>query len=173
MYLAPTQYPPRARLLELGQGPMTVDHFIRELSRFKRQAQELTHVRRLALELVQDAAPNDDVEEVRRVWEFVRDGVRYVRDVRNVDTLQSPRTTLDLLQGDCDDKSLLLASLLESLGYATRFAVSATSPRGSYNHVYVEAFVPRVGRWVPLESSIAGFPFGRSLRSYEPLRRFA
>lgn len=165
--------PPAPKLLQLGSGPSTVDRFVRELSRFKHAPRELAYVRRLALELVQDAAPNDDVEEVRRLWEYVRDGVRYVRDVHNVDTLQSPRMTLDTLQGDCDDKSLLLASLLESIGYATRFVVSATSPRGSYNHVYVEAFVPRLGRWIPLESSIAGFPFGQALRTFEPVRRFA
>lgn len=172
MYIAPTFKPPRARLLELGSGLGSVDRFVHELARFKREAGELLHVRRLALELVSDAAPNDDIGEVRRLWQFVRDGIRYVRDVHNLDTLQSPRLTLELLQGDCDDKSLLLASLLESLGYATRFAVSATSPRGSYNHVYVEAFVPKLGRWIPLESSIAGYPFARSLRSFEPLRRF-
>ena len=172
MYLVSPR-PPAPRLLNLGSGPSSVDRFVRELSRFKHAPRELAYVRRLALELVHDTAPNDDVNEVRQLWEYVRDGVRYVRDVHNVDTLQSPRMTLDTLQGDCDDKALLLSSLLESIGYATRFTVSATSPRGSYNHVYVEAFVPRLGRWIPLEASIAGFPFGRSLRSYEPLRRFA
>ena len=91
--------------------------------------------------------------------------------LRNLFT--APSVTIETRQGDCDDKSLLLASLLESIGYATRFVVSATNPRGSYNHVFVEAFVPRLGRWLPLESSIAGFPFGQALRTFEPVRRFA
>jgi len=156
----------------LGEGPATVDRFVAELKQFKLAPAELVAVRRAALGLVKGLAPNDDVSEVKTLWGFVRDQVRYVRDVRGVDTLQSPRATLDLMQGDCDDKSLLLASMLESLGYATRFTVSATAPRGSYNHVFVEAFVPRLGRWIPLETSVTDFPFGRSLKSYEPVRRF-
>ncbi len=173
MYVSTRPSPPSARLLQLGDGPATVDRFVAELQRFKLAPAELVAVRRAALGLVRELAPNDDVAEVRALWSYVRDSIRYVKDVRGVDTLQSPRTTLELAQGDCDDKSLLLASLLESIGYATRFTVSATVPRGSYNHVFIEAFVPKLGRWIPLESSITGFPFGRSLRSFEPLRRFA
>lgn len=173
MYLSPAPSPPKARLIALGSGPGSVDRFVRELQRFKSSAVGLTRVRARALELVRDAAPNDELGEVRRVWMYVRDAIRYVKDVRGVDTLQAPTETLEVLQGDCDDKSLLLAAMLEALGYATRFVVSATVPGGTYNHVFVEAFVGRAGRWVPLESSVPGFPFGRAIRSYEPLRRFA
>ncbi len=173
MYVSTPSSPQKARLLELGQGPSTVDRFVAELQRFKLAPAELVKVRRVALGLVLELPANADVDEVRMLWRFVRDSIRYVRDVRGIDTLQTPSTTLKLGQGDCDDKSLLLSALLESIGYATRFTVSATSPRGSYNHVYVEAFVPKLGKWIPLESSVSGFPFGRSIRSYEPLRRFA
>ncbi len=163
----------RARLLELGDGPSTVDRFVSELKRFKLAPAEMVKVRRVALGLVRELPPNADVDEVRELWRFVRDGIRYVRDVRGVDTLQTPSMTLELAQGDCDDKSLLLSAMLESIGYATRFAVSATVPRGSYNHVFVEAFVPKLGKWIPLESSVSGFPFGSALRTFEPVRRFA
>lgn len=173
MYVNTPAPRPEARLVELGSGPSTVDRFVAELKRFKLEPAEMVKVRRVALGLVRELPPNADVDEVRTVWKFVRDGIRYVRDVRGVDTLQTPSTTLELKQGDCDDKSLLLASLLESIGYATRFAVSATMPRGSYNHVYVEAFVPKLGKWIPLESSIAKFPFAAALRTFEPVRRFA
>ena len=173
MYLPPAIQPPQNRIINLGAGPGSIDRFVRELQRFKSSPAEIPRVRALAQDLVRDAAPNDELEEVRRLWRYVRDAVRYVKDVRSVDTLQTPRRTLDVLQGDCDDKALLLAALLESIGYATRFAVSATNPRGTYNHVYVEAFIPRVGAWTPLESSVPGFPFGRAVHSYEPLKRFA
>lgn len=173
MYLAPSIQPPRARIINLGAGPGAIDRFLAELQRFKSSPAEIPRVRSLAQDLVRDVAPNDELEEVRRIWQYVRDAVRYLKDVRSVDTLQSPRTTLDVLQGDCDDKALLLAAMLESIGYATRFAVSATIAKGTYNHVYVEAFIPRLGKWVPLESSVPGFPFGRAIRSYEPLKRFA
>jgi transglutaminase-like putative cysteine protease len=172
MYVSPKAPASRITMLELGEGPGVIDRLVAELQRFKRDPRELAYVRGVALDIVTNLAPNDDLGEVRAVWQYVRDQVRYVRDVASVDTLQTPRATLSVLQGDCDDKAVLLASLLETIGYATRFVVSATVPGRSYNHVYVEAFVPKLGRWIPLESSIAGFPFGRALPTAEPLRRF-
>jgi transglutaminase-like putative cysteine protease len=163
---------PQARLLEIGEGPATVDNFVAELQKFKTDPNELVTVRRVALGLVKDLPPNDDVSEVKALWQFARDAIRYVRDVRGIDTLQTPTVTLKLRQGDCDDKALLLASMLETIGYPTKFTVSATVPHGSYNHVFVETFVPRLGKWIPLESSVPGFPFGRALRTFEPARRF-
>jgi len=165
--------PSRSRLVSLGEGPQTVGRFIAELQGFKRSPGELAHVRALAMELVDDLPPNVEAQEIRRIFEHVRDAVRYTKDVRGVDTLQSPSVTLETRQGDCDDKALLLSALLESIGYATRFVVAATLPRGGYNHVYVEVLNPRTGRWIPLESSISSFPFGMALRTFEPVRRFA
>lgn len=162
------------RLLELGEPPLSIDRFLAELARWKRSSRELARVRDRALELVSDAAPNGEAEELRRVFEYVRDAVRYVKDVRGIDTLQTPTATLDRLQGDCDDKTLLLAALLESIGYPTRFVVSATRPGQSYNHVYLEAYAASAGgRWVPLEPSIAAYPFGRALPSFEPVRHYS
>ncbi len=173
MYVTAPARRPSVSILNLGEGPAVIDRLVGELQRFKRDPQELAHVRGVALDLVSSVSPGDDLGEIFAVWHYVRDAVRYTRDIANVDTLQSPRATLRILQGDCDDKSVLLASLLETVGFATRFAVSATVPRHSYNHVYVETFVPKLGKWIPLESSIAGFPFGRALPTFEPVRRFA
>lgn len=173
MYVSPRPQAPNVSLVNLGEGPGVIDRLVAELQRFKRDARELSYVRGVALELVSNIAPGDDLGEIRAVWKYVRDQVRYVRDVNQVDTLQGPRATLSILQGDCDDKAVLLASLLETIGFVTRFAVSATIPRRSYNHIYVETFVPRLGKWIPLESSIAGFRFGQALPTFEPLRRFA
>jgi transglutaminase-like putative cysteine protease len=173
VYVSPHRPAPNVSLLNLGEGPQVIDHLVAQLQKFKRDPVELAAVRKVALDLVTDVAPHDDLGEIRRVWEYVRDGIRYVRDVANVDTLQGPRATLRILQGDCDDKAVLLAALLETIGFSTRFVVSATIPRHSYNHVYVETFVPKLGTWIPLETSIAGFPFGKALPTVEPLRRFA
>lgn len=172
-YLLPT--PPsrrQASFLQLGDGIVSVDRFVAAMRAFKSSPTELAHVRDVALDLVRDTAPYDQRGEVRAVFRFVRDSIRYVQDVVNVDTLQTPTATLDRLQGDCDDKALLLAALLECIGFATRFVVAATRPGQSYNHVYLETWVPQLGRWVPLETSVAGFPPGRALPSYEPLRRY-
>ncbi len=175
MYLFPATAPPNSasRLLPLGDGAASVDAFLAAMRGWKADPAELTAVRDHALDLVAGAPAQNEVGEVRRVFEFVRDGVRYVRDVNGVDTLQTPTATLARMQGDCDDKTLLLAALLESVGYASRFAVSATNPLGPYNHVYLETWIPRLGRWVALEPSVRLAPFGRALPSFRPVRRYA
>lgn len=105
-------------------------------------------VRLAAQELVGDLAPKDYGAEVSRIHAFVRDRIRYVRDIRNVETVQAPEVTLELGSGDCDDKSVLAASLLEAIGHRTRFlAVGFRS--GQLSHVMPEVQIGR--HWVPLE----------------------
>jgi transglutaminase-like putative cysteine protease len=109
-------------------------------------------IRETALELTAGLRPKDWPAEVRALFEFVRDRIRYVRDVHGVETIQTPDVTLDLEQGDCDDKSTLLAALLESIGHPTRFVAVGFSAPDSYSHVYVET---RVGpRWIALDPTV-------------------
>lgn len=109
-------------------------------------------VRQTALDLVAALRAKDWAAEVRAVFNFVRDHVRYVRDVRGIETLQTPLVTLELEQGDCDDKSTLLASLLEAIGHPTRFVAVGYGKPGQFSHVYVES---RIGaRWLPLDATM-------------------
>jgi transglutaminase-like putative cysteine protease len=60
-----------------------------------------------------------------------------VRDVEGVETLQTPLVTLAQAAGDCDDQSLLLATLLNAVGHPARF-VAAAFNGGDFEHVWVE-----------------------------------
>jgi len=90
-----------------------------------------------------------ELHEVESVFALVRDNIRYVRDVYGVETLTAPGKTLALRLGDCDDQSVLLATLLESVGYPTRFVVAAYQDAGQLEHVYVQTFA--AGRWIDLD----------------------
>lgn len=79
-------------------------------------------------------APKDYAGEVRCLHGWVRDHIRYVRDVRDCETLRTPPEILRIRSGDCDDKSILLATLLESVGYRTKFAAIGVRG-GDYSHV--------------------------------------
>lgn len=105
-------------------------------------------VRLTAQQLVADLPAKDAGAEIRRVHAFVRDEIRYVRDIRNVETVHAPEVTLELGSGDCDDKSVLAASLLEAIGHRTRFMAVGFAP-GQLSHVLPEV---KLGpHWVPLE----------------------
>ncbi len=102
------------------------------VDRFKTDPQ----IRNLALGLVSFLPPKDELGEITALFKFVRDEIRYVKDVYEVETVHTPDQIIKIAQGDCDDKSVLLASLLESIGYKTYFKV--TGYHGSeYEHVYV------------------------------------
>jgi len=114
-----------------------------------RQYRKSIRIRDLALDLVRPLASRDWPGEVSAVFNWVRDNIRYTRDIRNVETVQTPEVTLEVEQGDCDDKSVLLASLLESIGHPTRFIAVGFKQAGAYSHVLVQT---RIGpRWIPLD----------------------
>jgi transglutaminase-like putative cysteine protease len=104
-----------------------------------------------AHDLVRPLAPKDFRAEVRALHEFVRDHIRYVRDTHGVETVQTPDATLDIGQGDCDDKATLLAALLGAVGHPSRFLAVGTRP-GAYKHVFVQT--PLGGQWVSLDPTM-------------------
>jgi hypothetical protein len=91
----------------------------------------------------------NELHEVEALFALVRDNVRYVRDVYGVETLTAPGKTLALRLGDCDDQSVLLATLLESVGYPTRFVVAAYQDAGQLEHVYLQTFAG--GQWIDMD----------------------
>lgn len=107
-------------------------------------------VRQTALYCVKNLNQKDWHSEINCVFQFVRDNIRYVRDIRNVETLSTPEKTLEFKQGDCDDKSVLLASLLESIGHPTRFVAIGFKPN-EFVHVYVETKIGQ--KWIALDST--------------------
>lgn len=113
-------------------------------------------IREKALAIVAFLPSRQWAAEVRALHEFVRDRIRYVRDPVGLELVATPEKVLEYGQGDCDDKSTLLAAMLESLGHPSRF-VAVGFNGGPFSHVYVET---KIGaRWVPLET-IVPMPMG-------------
>lgn len=91
------------------------------------------------------------------LFEWVREHVRYVPDVLDVETLASPVITLRSMFGDCDDQATLLATLFEAVGYPTRFVVAAYSDPSVMEHVYLQVAVD--GQWFDCDPT-EPLPFG-------------
>jgi transglutaminase-like putative cysteine protease len=109
-------------------------------------------MRELAIGLAADVPPKDTPAEINAIFEYVRDQIRYIGDVSDIETLHIPPLIVEQAAGDCDDKSLLLCTLLESIGYKTRFrAVSMPQDEGLYSHVLADVRIGTV--WVALETT--------------------
>jgi transglutaminase-like putative cysteine protease len=109
------------------------------------------NIRHVAASLVQNLPQKDWSGQVRALHAFVRDRIRYLRDIDGVETIQTPDKTLQLAYGDCDDKSTLLATLLKSIGHPSRFIAVGFKAPDQYQHVYVDTLIGT--KWVALETT--------------------
>lgn len=92
-----------------------------------------------------------------RVWDFTVLNVRYGNDTRNRDTYADISTTLGNQEGDCDDHTIVICTLLESLGYETRARVISLD--GQYwAHVYPVVLID--GDWVAMDTTENRKTFG-------------
>lgn len=119
-----------------------------------RQARGDFLIRNTALKIVGHLPQKDYLSEIKAIQEYVRDSVRYVRDINGMETLASPAKTLKMMQGDCDDKALLAASLLEAIGHPTRFVAVGRVPN-EYEHVLIETKINGGAseKWLPVETT--------------------
>jgi Transglutaminase-like superfamily len=136
------------------------------------QGKKDSEVREFAAETLHlyRVAAFDWLGEARAYFNRVLRCVRYTRDIRGKETLQTPRETLRLGIGDCDDLTILLCTLVESTGGRCRITtISQVAPDGSgeppeFTHVYPEAFV--AGRWIPLDAAKRHPVFGQGPRHW-------
>ncbi len=113
-----------------------------------REGARSAEIRTLAVRQVSGYQQKDYRGEACSLLSFVRDHIRYVRDTRGVEILQTPSVTLNIGGGDCDDKSILLAALLTSIGHRVQF-IAVSFMQDMFSHVWVRTNIN--GQWVDLE----------------------
>jgi len=133
---------------EIPEGKAGTVATLRIMRQLVKRGKRDARIRAQALTLVNDLPPKSYGREATRLFDFVRDQIRYTRDVRGIDTLQEPWVTLADRVGDCDDKVTLLASLLESVGHPTR-AVAVGFSGAPLSHVFLQT---RLGNdWISMD----------------------
>lgn len=142
-----------ARLGAIPEGKAGMVATLRAMRQYARDAirDPAQKIRTLAMRLTAGLPSRSYQQEAAALHRFVRDEIRYVRDPVGVELVSTPARTLETGQGDCDDKSVLLAALLESLGHPARFVAIGLNG-GPFSHVLVETKIGEA--WVPLETII-------------------
>jgi hypothetical protein len=130
----------------------TADHIARLI---KRGAKDF-HVRQTAIDILvqRGVKPKDYFGEIKALFEWVQQNVRYTKDTVRVEVLHSARRMLELRAGDCDDFSILLGAMLEAIGHPVRLVLTGPDPLRPqlFSHIYVEGFCR--GRWIPLDATM-------------------
>jgi hypothetical protein len=118
------------------------------------------HVRQKAIDILvrRGVKAKDYLGEIKALFEWVQSNIRYTKDPFRVEVLHSPRRMLELRAGDCDDMSILLGAMLESIGHPVRLILVGPDPLQPrlFTHVYLEVF--HRGRWIPLDATMPYAP---------------
>ena len=83
------------------------------------------------------------------IYDWVKKNIAYRNDPYFMDTFDYPMETVRLRAGDCDDMSILIASLALAIGIPARYIIVSDDPSTEPSHVYAELYIEQA--WVPLD----------------------
>ena len=114
---------------------------------------------------VSGSCGNNAVCSSKAFFYFVRDQIDYVSDP-NFEYLENPELVLMSGSADCDGKSILVSSLLKTVGIPNRIVLGN-------NHAYVQAYLPDAlksykseDEWVSMDVTCKNCKFGEIFPKY-------
>jgi len=91
-------------------------------------------VRNTANEIARSYSGAYNIYQICAIFDNVRDQIKYVNDPRSHDYWAPANETLKIRAGDCDDKAIILSSMLEAVGGTTRIYLTDT-------HAFVAVYI--------------------------------
>lgn len=108
-------------------------------------------MRQIATTIVFNQPQKNRYSEAAEILRVVQRWIRYTPDVLNVETISTPLITWHGRIGDCDDFAVLIATLLECVGFETRLVATGYSVPGALEHVFAQALIS--GEWTSLDGT--------------------
>jgi transglutaminase-like putative cysteine protease len=140
----------QAEVIYIPEGVPGIKETLRHMGRLIQQGKRSMKVRDKALSLIRNLPQKAYRKEVEALHEYVRDKMRYCQDTTDIEVIQTADASLRLMAGDCDDKAVLLCSLLESIGHKTRLVAIGFEP-GIFEHVLLDTLIGPY--WVSCEAT--------------------
>lgn len=152
---------------------MEIDETNRQEVRLDMVKGEDPAIKTVADKIVSISCDSSRICYAKAIFYFVRDNFQYVNDPTAYEYVKTAKQSLVSGNGDCDDASVLLASLLDAIGVRTRFVFVP-------GHVYIQAYLPEAlnrykeeGEWVNMDATCSYCEFGEiSWQSSGEERRF-
>jgi len=155
-YLPQKPNEPRVSLKRISKGYLGTRKTLEHVQILIRQGVKDFYVRQKAIDilLARGVRPKDYLGEIKALFEWVQRNVRYTKDPFKVEVLHTARKMLELRAGDCDDMTILLGAMLESVGHPIRLVIVGPDPSRPrfFSHIYLEANYK--GKWIPLDSTM-------------------
>lgn len=142
---------PQSLAFEIPAGPIATRETLKHMRQLTQAGKMNFRLRDLANNITAGATPKNWEEEIGVIFDFVRIRIRYALDPNDLELIQGPAQTLRLGYGDCDDMSILLATLLESVGHLCAFMAIGFQEVGEYSHVIVICSGAGETEWIALD----------------------
>lgn len=135
---------------------MTIQERIGSIQKMIEKSVMDPEIRALAAKITQNCPERDGKCEAKSIYKWMKKNIRYSGDIapvkmsngqtEGIDLYQSARRTIDLKIGDCDDMTIVFASLASSIGITTRLRVSAECADPAEcdeSHIWPVAMLPK------------------------------
>jgi transglutaminase-like putative cysteine protease len=140
----------------IPKGYLGVRRTVEHIKDLLRSGAKDFYVRQKAIDILLEKGvrPKDYLGEIKALFEWVQQNVRYTKDPFRMETLHSARRMLELRAGDCDDMAILLGAMLEAIGHPVRLIVVGPDPLRPrfFTHIYAEVYYK--GNWIPLDPTM-------------------
>lgn len=139
-------------IVKISPGDPGIVETLQYMRRLALDASRDPRMRALGIRVVAAISPRDDRGRAGAILRWCQRNIRYVRDIRRIETLQWPQRTLAWRAGDCDDFSTLMAALLLALGFnEIGFVAQRRVAAGPYKHVFAVCRVN--GTWLKMDGT--------------------
>ena len=158
--------PPKISLRHIPSGWLGTQQTVEHVQALIRAGAKDFYVRQKAIDILLEkhVKPKDYLSEIKALFEWVQQHIRYTKDTFQVEVLHSAKRMLELRAGDCDDMAILLGAMLEAIGHPVRLLLSGPNPlrQDLFTHIYLEVF--HKVRWIPLDATMP-YPMGWAPRT--------
>lgn len=151
-----------------ASSDMPIEERVASIQALVHKSVQDPEMRKLALKITSSCPERDGDCEARAIYDYVKANVRYSGDiapiqfpngdVEGIDLYQSARRTLEMGAGDCDDQSIVVATLLSLNGITARLRVMKEDKNEDFSHIFPVAGLPKNAptAWESLDTTLPG-----------------
>ena len=154
--------PMQGKLYDIPDGDEGTRRTLQAMARMAHEYKTHPQIVGLARRIVKSCPVRRFDCEAEHLFKWVQRNIRWTRDVYGVETLATPIRILEMGAGDCDEESILLASLYMAVGFPVKFVAVANNPKykDTFSHVFVAVDLTGEGDWVSADPSNPSAEFG-------------
>lgn len=168
---------PLRKLIEIPSGALGTRETLKQMRGLVQKGKHDQRIRDLANGIVSHVPGKDWRGELAALLDYVRANVRYSLDPNDIETIQGAAGTLALGYGDCDDSSVLLATLAECIGHPCCLVAFGFEAPGNFEHVMTFASGAGETPWLGMDATephgLGWFPPGAICEMVTPVSETA